>query len=433
MNKLKTILTNVCRLLIAIAFIFSGYVKAVDPLGTQYKIEDYLGALHLMAYVPRFVTLGASVSLSAIEFSIGIFLLLAIRRRLISKVTLVFMSVMTLLAIWIYVANPVEDCGCFGDFIRLTNGETLLKNIVLLGASLTVSFMPLRMYRFISKTNQWIAFHFTFVFILFTSAYSLYLLPVFDFLPYHVGTDINREMEIPEGAKAPEFQTTFILEKDGKQKEFTLEDYPDSSWTFIDSKTVQTQEGYVPPIHDFSLQDMKTGEDLTAAVLERKGYTFLLISPHLEEADDGNFGDIDYLYEYAQEHGYAFYGLTASTMSGVQMWRDITGAEYPFLNADATTLKTMIRSNPGIMLLKDGVIIRKWSHNDLPRQEELSARLEKLPLGHLPADSIPRKIAGVVLWFVLPLFLLTLADRLWAWTHFLKAKKKTDETYNTLK
>ena len=433
MNKLKTILTNVCRLLIAIAFIFSGYVKAVDPLGTQYKIEDYLGALHLMAYVPRFVTLGASVSLSAIEFSIGIFLLLAIRRRLISKVTLVFMSVMTLLTIWIYVANPVEDCGCFGDFIRLTNGETLLKNIVLLGASLTVFFMPLRMYRFISKTNQWIAFHFTFVFILFTSAYSLYLLPVFDFLPYHVGTDINREMEIPEGAKAPEFQTTFILEKDGKQKEFTLEDYPDSSWTFIDSKTVQTQEGYVPPIHDFSLQDMKTGEDLTAAVLERKGYTFLLISPHLEEADDGNFGDIDYLYEYAQEHGYAFYGLTASTMSGVQMWRDITGAEYPFLNADATTLKTMIRSNPGIMLLKDGVIIRKWSHNDLPRQEELSARLEKLPLGHLPADSIPRKIAGVVLWFVLPLFLLTLTDRLWAWTHFLKAKKKTDETYNTLK
>ena len=285
MNKLKTILTNVCRLLIAIAFIFSGYVKAVDPLGTQYKIEDYLGALHLMAYVPRFVTLGASVSLSAIEFSIGIFLLLAIRRRLISKVTLVFMSVMTLLTIWIYVANPVEDCGCFGDFIRLTNGETLLKNIVLLGASLTVSFMPLRMYRFISKTNQWIAFHFTFVFILFTSAYSLYLLPVFDFLPYHVGTDINREMEIPEGAKAPEFQTTFILEKDGKQKEFTLEDYPDSSWTFIDSKTVQTQEGYVPPIHDFSLQDMKTGEDLTAAVLERSDSPFEQLDFFFERSD----------------------------------------------------------------------------------------------------------------------------------------------------
>lgn len=153
-------------------------------------------------------------------------------------------------------------------------------------------------------------------------------------------------MEIPAGAKQPEFETTFILEKNGVRKEFTLDDYPDSTWTFIDSKTVQTSEGYVPPIHDFSIEDYKTGEDITNEVLNDTSYTFLLISPRLDKADDSNFGQIDQIYEYAKDYGYRFLCLTASTEKDIAKWQDMTGAEYPFYTTDATTLKTMIRSNP---------------------------------------------------------------------------------------
>lgn len=195
------------------------------------------------------------------------------------------------------------------------------------------------------------------------------------------------------GAKGPEFETTFILEKNGQRKEFTLENYPDSTWTFIDSKTVQISEGYVPPIHDFFIQTTDGSEDLTDSVLSRRGYTFLLISPHLEYADDSNFGEIDQIYEYSQSHGYPFYGLTASTDEGIQHWRDITGAEYPFYLTDETTLKTVIRSNPGLLLLKDGVVIGKWSHNDLPQLSYQTGKLETTEYGHLPEDSVTGKIS----------------------------------------
>ena len=173
-------------------------------------------------------------------------------------------------------------------------------------------------------------------------------------------------------------------------------------------------KGYVPPIHDFSIQDNKTGEDITQEVLNDTGYTFLLISPTLAYADDSNFGRIDQIYEFAQDYGYRFICLTASSDKDIAKWQDITGAEYPFYTTDATTLKTMIRSNPGLMLLHHGTIIQKWSHNKLPQPEELNQPLEKSALGKMPSDSIPRKILLMLMWFVLPLTLLAIADRLWA-------------------
>ena len=424
---------NVGRLLMALTFIFSGFVKGMDPLGTQYKITDYLEALHIDWMFPSWATLGMSVLLSTCEFAIGIFLLFAIRRRLVSKIALAVMSVMTLITLWIVIANPVKDCGCFGDAIVLSNGATFAKNIVLLAIAILLWRKPLLMPRLISKSTQWIVINYTFLYSIIMSLWSLWYLPQFDFRPYHVGANINKGMEIPKGAKQPKFDTTFILEKNGVKKEFTLDNYPDSTWKFIDSKTVQTEEGYVPPIHDFSIEDSKTGEDLTQQVLQDPGYTFLLVSPHLEFADDSNFGNIDQIYEYANEHHYHFICLTASSDPAIKHWQDITGAEYPFYTTDETTLKTVIRSNPGLVLLKHGTVIRKWSHNDLPSEEQLSKPLEQSELGKMPKDSAAGKIATIVLWFALPLVLLTLADRLIAWTAWIKKKEKSNKILSTFK
>ena len=426
-QRLLKMIVNLCRIIVAVTFIFSGFVKAIDPIGTQYKLQDYLGAIGMAGILPNWTLLAVAVFLAAIEFCIGIFLLFAIQRRLISKLTVAFMAFMTMVTVWIVVADPVKDCGCFGDALHLTNTETLIKNIVLLVCSLAIMYRPLAMFRFVSKSNQWIVTNYTIVFILVSSGLSLYYLPIFDFRPYHIGVNIPRGMEIPKGAKLPQFKTTFIMEKNGQRKEFTLDNYPDASWKFIDSKTVQTSEGYIPPIHDFFITDNKTGLDLTNSVLSHKGYTFLLIAPHLETADDSNFGDIDRLYEYAQSYDIPFYCLTASTTKAIKRWIDLTGAEYPFCITDDAVLKTIIRSNPGLLLLKDGTIINKWSHNNLPNEAKLSRPISQSSLGKMPKDSVPAKILEIVLWFILPLTLLTLADRLWAWSKWVRLKEQKDK------
>ena len=430
MNRLKTIATNICRAVLAVTFIFSGYVKAIDPLGTQYKIRDYLTAVSIGDYVPDWLTLGSSVALATLEFALGIFILFAIRRRFTSRVILAFMAVMTLITVWIAIANPVSDCGCFGDAITLTNVQTLLKNVVLTACAVVVCRCRERMFRFVSENNQWIAVNYTVIYIVATSIYSLYLLPRFDFRPYHVGANIREGMEIPEGAKMPRYENTFVMEKNGERREFTLDNYPDSTWTFVERKSELVEEGYVPPIHDFTITDNATGDDITQQILDDKGYTFLLVSPHLESADDTNFGDIDQLYEYCQAQGVPFYCLTASGEDAIQHWRDITGAEYPFCMSDETTLKTVIRSNPGLVLIKDGTVIRKWSHNGLPKSEELNGPLARIEIGQMDDVSVARKIASILSWFVLPLVLLVIADRLWAWSRWVRNKESKMRYFN---
>ena len=430
MNRLKTIATNICRAVLAVTFIFSGYVKAIDPLGTQYKIRDYLMALSIGDYVPDWLTLGSSVALASLEFALGIFILFAIRRRFTTRVILAFMAVMTLITVWIAIANPVSDCGCFGDAITLSNVQTLLKNVVLTACAVVVCRCRERMFRFVSENNQWIAVNYTVIYIVATSIYSLYLLPRFDFRPYHVGANIREGMEIPEGAKMPRYENTFVMEKNGERREFTLDNYPDSTWTFVERKSELVEEGYVPPIHDFTITDNATGDDITQQILDDKGYTFLLVSPHLESADDTNFGDIDQLYEYCQAQGVPFYCLTASGEDAIQHWRDITGAEYPFCMSDETTLKTVIRSNPGLVLIKDGTVIRKWSHNGLPKSEELNGPLARIEIGQMDDVSVARKIASILSWFVLPLMLLVIADRLWAWSRWVRNKESKMRYFN---
>ena len=375
---------NVCRLLLAVTFILSGYVKAIDPLGTQYKIADYLEAMHLGGLLSDFVVLGASVVQAAVEFCLGIFLLFAIRRRLTSKLILLIMVVMTPLTLWLALENPISDCGCFGDAIVLTNWQTFWKNVVLLACAVVVARWPMEMFRFVSKSNQWIVINYSALFILINSTYCLYDLPTFDFRPYHVGVNLRQEWQ-------------------------------------------RTMEGEDLPYADFFIEETATGEDITEQVLGDAGYTFLLVSPTLEQADDSRFDLLNELYEYANEHGYPFYCLTASTPQHIVRWQESTGAEYPFCLTDGTTLKTVIRSNPGLLLLKDGVIIRKWSHNDLPAiaDDQTGLPLEKMSYGQMPTDSAPKRILKLLLWFVLPLTLLALADRTWMWTKWLRRRRET--------
>ncbi len=417
-------IVNICRFILGATFVFSGFVKAVDPLGTYYKIQDYLAAFGMQQLLPDIVPLLMSVLLAVLEFAVGMHLLLGIKRRFTTRLALLIMLVMTPLTLYLALTNPISDCGCFGDALVLTNWQTFGKNVVLLTCAIVLMITPWAMVRFLTKKMEWTLSNYCIVFALALAGYCLATLPIIDFRPYKIGNNIREGMEIPEGAKPTIFDTRFIMEKDGVKQTFTVDNYPDSTWTFVSAETVVVEKGYEPPIHDFVMESLETGEDITDEVLDDPGYTFLLITHRTEEADEGNIDLINELYEYCQENGYKFYALSSSSAEAIELWRDRTGAEYPFCIMDDITLKTMVRSNPGLMLIKGGVILNKWPDSQLPDEFDLTDKLEQLPLGQVKEVNDLRTLGIVGLWYIVPLLLIILIDRTF--------NKKNNKNYNKL-
>lgn len=402
----KVMLVNICRFFLAALFIFSGFVKAVDPLGSTYKIQDYLEAFGLLSWVPSFFPLLGAIGLSTLEFALGVMMFFGIRKGTATSLTLLFMCFMTPLTLYLAIANPVSDCGCFGDAWVLTNWETFGKNVILLLAAFVAFKWRHLIVRFISPKSEWLISLYTVIFIIATSVYCLRRLPILDFRPYKIGNNLVEGMSIPPGVETSVFETVFILQKNGEKKEFTLENYPDSTWTFVEARTVVKQKGYEPPIRDFSMKSMETGEDITSEVLSDENYTFLLVAHRIEEADDSNIDLINEVYDYSVEHGYGFYCLTSSSTYEIELWKDKTGAEYPFCLMDDITLKTIIRANPGLVLMQDGTILNKWNSRKLPDEYVLTDSLDKLELGKVQVSSSLQTVGLALLWFIIPLLLV---------------------------
>lgn len=369
-QTIKYIAMGVVRLALALTYLFSGTVKLIDPRGTQYKIEDYGEAFGMSGLLPEGVPLVLACLLGVIEFLTGIYLFFGIRRRLASTVSLCFMLLMTPLTLYLALNNPVTDCGCFGDALVLSNWQTFLKNVVLLIFSILALKYYMLMPHLVAKRFQWVVALCALVFALVFMSYNLWRLPVIDFRPYHVGADIRKAWYEDQQSNG-HFLTTFIMERNGERREFALEDYPDSTWTFIDSRTIEVEPSKHTGVGDLFIQDATTGEDLTDVILSDGGYTLLLIAPYLEKADDSVMGELLSLYDFSQEKGIGFYCLTSSGDEAIANWIEMTGAEYPFCHADAVVLKTMIRSNPGLMLLCDGKVMGKWPSTALPSPQDI--------------------------------------------------------------
>lgn len=357
---------EISRYISGLVFIFSGLVKGIDPMGSMYKFIDYFTAFNLDALEPLAYILG--VILCTSEVVIGFAILTGIRIRIAAWGLIIFMIGFTPLTLYLSIDNPVADCGCFGDAIKMTNWQTFFKNIVI-SVFVIIVFANRKKYKTLSSAGiEWIpVIIFAAAFVLFTQ-YNYRFLPVVDFRPYKTGTNIPENMIIPEGAPADEYETTLIYEKDGKQKEFTLENYPsdDTTWTFVDAKTTLIKEGYKPPIYDFSLITPE-GQDLTDIVLSDTAFSFLMLSIEFSEAD----GDlIDLGIEEGLEcrdKGIAFYILTSSSPEKIESYSH----DFNVFYVDETTMKTIIRSNPGFMALKEGIITKKWAGRNLPNKDEL--------------------------------------------------------------
>ena len=374
-NNLKHLLGSVSRTLLGLVFTFSGFVKAVDPLGTTYKIEDYLKAFggfftDLLVLAPI-----AAYLLIAAEFLLGVCLLLNVQTKWTGWCTLAFMLVMTPLTLWIALSNPVSDCGCFGDALVLTNWQTFWKNIVLL--ALVAVLLICRKHIPATFTPMYEAGFFTLGVLLVSGlmAWTLYHLPIMDFRPYKVGNNIPELMEVPEDAPQDEYEITFIYSKDGQEKEFTLENYPkgDSTWTFVDQKSKLIRKGYEAPIHDFEILNAEY-EDITYDILESETPVTLIIMYDLEKADRSMMDKMTHIYLLCQsrlEQCYIVTGSGEETIAGfcydyVVNHTDVysTPFSHPdevFCTCDPVTLKTIVRANPGVIVVQNGTIIDKYN------------------------------------------------------------------------
>ncbi len=367
--KIK-ILRYLSRIMIGLVFIFSGVVKAIDPLGSAYKFHDYFQAFHL-SFLNNLSLLLAIVLCTA-EFISGFSVLTGFRAKAGLTGVTILLIIFTPLTFILALTNPVSDCGCFGDAIHLTNWETFGKNLILLVFMVILYGGKIQTERVINKTKEWaVILSAIFLFIMFSLA-NLRYLPVVDFLPYKKGVRIADKMVIPDGVSADQYKTTFIYEKNGIKKEFNLTDYPanDSTWKFVEQKSVLIKEGYKPPIHDFMITS-SGGDDITQEILSFPGYTILMISKELAEAGKNHLSAGFDLGKYSAANGIKFYILTSSGTEEVKSYEN----GLSFCSADETTLKTMIRANPGYILLKNGIILGKWSWANLPEPEWFGKQL----------------------------------------------------------
>lgn len=402
---IKTI-AECCRLLLGVTFIFSGTVKAIDPMGTAIKIGEYLASFG-MEYSRWFEVL-LSFNMIALEFMLGVCMLTAVYRKLATLGVLIFMSFMTPLTLYLAVFNPVPDCGCFGDAWIITNWQTFYKNLVLLAAAVFAWMYYKQLTSFYTYRSYWFVGLFSYLFCLGFCYWNYNHLPITDFRPYKVGANIPKLMEIPPDA--PQDEYVFVYEKNGQTKEFKLEEAPagDSTWTYVDARLVK--QGFVPKVSSFALFN-EHGENVADELFTQPGIVMLLVAHRTEEASDEHIDEINHAYDYAMEHKLAFYGVTGSSDGHIAEWVKHTGADYPFLTADEVLLKTIIRSNPGLVLLREGTILAKWHHNDIPGEEELNKVLSSYVEGDRREKQTEKeRWLTVIAAFVLPLLLVWIYD-----------------------
>ncbi|MCF0167612.1 MAG: DoxX family protein [Bacteroidales bacterium] len=382
---MKTFFGILARLIFGVTFIFSALTKLISPVGTGLIFKEYFAAFGLQALQPA--ALYAGMLLALLEFTIGVCVFLGIRIRLSSTIALVMTSFFTLLTLYLAIFNPIDDCGCFGEAIHLSNWDTFYKNLILLPCAFLVFYQRKHIVQIAPNVLEWV---FMGLYALF--AVSLWLasyldVPMVEYTPYKVGTDLT---EVPP---VPAYETTFIYEKDGVQEKFTLENLPDDSWTFVDSETI-APEGTVDMTNDFSIYDSEDN-DLTQVILASE--KMVLVTAYepdkLKEAAWGKIAD------FRQE---------VLSLGGEFMLVLSKPVQLPFdLEAcygDMKMLTTLNRSNGGAVYISDGIITEKWSKLGMPLgslEESFAQDPEVLVLKNSISRRIHLNIVACVLFVLI--------------------------------
>jgi uncharacterized membrane protein YphA (DoxX/SURF4 family) len=364
------VLAQISRVFVGILFIISGFIKANDPLGFSYKLDEYFQVFH-MPWMSA-VSLALAIGICAFEIGLGVALLLGAKMRFTAWSLLLMIVFFTFLTFYSWKFDVVKDCGCFGDALHLKPFESFMKDVVLL---VLILFIFIKRNEIRPLFGEWGSTWLAYAGFIGSFAFSVYCyrhLPMIDFRPYAVGKSIPQGMQLPPNAVTDSVVMVFIYEKDGKRMELSMDQIGtiDSTYKFIDRTDKVIREGDKAPIHDFSIVSAD-GTDVTSDVLSMDR-VFLLVAYDLEKTDEDAQSKIKDFVALCQKSGVEFIGLTSSAPSTVEAFKQKHHTQFEYYFTDGTTLKTMIRSNPGLMLLKKGTVTAMWHHHDFPTFDEVN-------------------------------------------------------------
>ncbi len=360
-------LVSFSRIFVGILFIISGFIKLNDPVGFSFKLEEYFssGVLDLPFFEPHALTI--SIIVVIFEVLVGVMLLVGFRVKFTVWSLLLMIVGFTFLTFYSAYFNKVTDCGCFGDAIKLTPWESFTKDIILL-VLIVILFLGRNYIKpfFTQRTNRLIIF-FALVLSGFYVYHVLSHLPVLDFRPYEIGKNIEDGMNVPEGAPESIFEYAWKFNVDGEEKVVvTNGDYPKVDGEFIDVETTEIQEGYEPPVHDFTIE--QDGEDFASSLLQEPKLV-MIIAYDLRKTNNEMYADVKGITDVAMKKGYKVIGMSASNLEQTNKLIKDNSLNFEFYFTDETTLKTIVRSNPGILVLEKGTIRQKVHYNDFDELE----------------------------------------------------------------
>jgi uncharacterized membrane protein YphA (DoxX/SURF4 family)/peroxiredoxin len=361
---MKNIITQFSRLFVGLLFIISGLIKLNDPIGFSYKLAEYFSepVFNLPFLTP--LALGLALFLVILEVVLGVMLLIAYKSKFTIWSLLILIVLFTFLTFYSAYFNVVKDCGCFGDALKLTPWQSFTKDIVLLFFILILFINQKLVKPLFDKSVQNILAYVSIILCMFMGVWVLNHLPLIDFRPYKVGNNIQKGMEIPEGAPKSVVEMIFIYKVNGVDTEFKEKDLmniPEGA-TFVDRKDKIITQGYVPPIHDFTM--MKNDSDYKEELLEEPKLV-LFVAYDLPNADGNGLAKLEKINQEAKAKGYKVIGMTTSSPEEIATAQKQYGLTFDFYFCDAITLKTIERANPSIVVLNKGTIMQKLHHNDI--------------------------------------------------------------------
>lgn len=377
---MRKIATNFSRIFVGVLFIFSGLIKANDPLGFGYKLQEYFDVFH-MSFLGGMAT-GIAILLCVLEIVLGALLLFGFWSRKVTGGLLAIIVFFTFLTFVSAAFKVVTSCGCFGDAIPLTPWQSFSKDLVLL---------VLIIYLFINRdrikpltTNPKVQQGLFVAVTLASMAFGIFTystLPVLDFLPYKVGANLPQLMKIPEGAKGDEYAIMYNMsnKKTGEKKVMSDKDYlkteiwKDENWEIVGNPDkVLVKKGYEPKIKDLVINDA-SGTDYTKELIENPFYNLIIVAYNLDETNENAVAKLNALaLNAAQQYNIRTVLLTSSSAQRADAFSKNMKLFAEVFYADAVPLKSMVRSSPGVLLLKNGVVVNKWHYHTVPSFDKLS-------------------------------------------------------------
>jgi hypothetical protein len=382
------------RVLLGLVFIFSGFVKAVDPLGSMYKFHDYFDAFG-MPWLQS-ISLALGFLLFALEFILGFVFLFNVRLKFFSWLMLLFMTFFFILTLVLGITNPVTDCGCFGDALIMTNWETFYKNIALMIFTLIIFHARKKLNNRFPAVTQNSIVGLGLIIILGISLYSYRYLPIIDFMPWAVGNKISDKLVAQE--EIAEITLIYKNKETGQLLEYTSKTLPWQDTVlfkkleFVEQKKKVIREYKPAPIHDFMIDDADKVNH-NKEVIANPGYQFLLVCYDLSKAERSVFEGLNTFYGACEKDTIGFAALCGSDFDSMNKFAMQYHANYSFYGVDATALKSVVRSNPGLVLLKNGVVLDKWSWRCFPSYKKFKSNIPEYEkhLAKVLANSTDKK------------------------------------------